>query len=258
MNTENNEEKPIEIDRVDDGDLAERIAKGVDGAWVEKVDEAKYLGSIDDKDQKEQSKKDGVDKDTSSKFDIKADEDKLNEAVDEDDERAIALANYLGVNLDEIDNEYEDHVYTVNNAEEYFVLTKDEAYNQAAKEIENLIYIDSFKDMFSPRFKEYVYNNCINQDEVDSFIESEIEYFRDQEEDENMVTYLEELSDSDRLQYVKDTLGPDTFEDWAEDKLNLDEVAEEAIREDGVEHFISAYDGEEVELDNNYYAYRIN
>ena len=40
--------------------------------------------------------------------------------------------------------------------------------------------------------------------------------------------------------------------------IDIDEATEGAIREDGVAHFISSYDGNEIDLPSGYYAYRTN
>lgn len=40
--------------------------------------------------------------------------------------------------------------------------------------------------------------------------------------------------------------------------LDISETAEEAIDWDGVAHFIASYDGDELELEDDYYAYRID
>ena len=40
--------------------------------------------------------------------------------------------------------------------------------------------------------------------------------------------------------------------------IDRDKIIEEAISWDGVPHFLSYYDGEEIELPNGYYAYRLN
>jgi polyhydroxyalkanoate synthesis regulator phasin len=40
--------------------------------------------------------------------------------------------------------------------------------------------------------------------------------------------------------------------------IDIDEATEGAISEDGVAHFISSYDGNEIELPSGYYAYRTN
>jgi hypothetical protein len=73
-----------------------------------------------------------------------------------------------------------------------------------------------------------------------------------------MLEYLRGLDDFDsKISFVKDMYG-DSFDIWAKDYIDTDKVAEEAISEDGVAHFISYYDGEEIELGNNLFAYRLN
>lgn len=42
------------------------------------------------------------------------------------------------------------------------------------------------------------------------------------------------------------------------DLIDMDEVVEQCIYEDGIAHFIARYDGEEIELGNGLYAYRTN
>lgn len=39
---------------------------------------------------------------------------------------------------------------------------------------------------------------------------------------------------------------------------DIEEFVQEAIDADGRGHFLSPYDGEEIELENGYYAYRVN
>ena len=40
--------------------------------------------------------------------------------------------------------------------------------------------------------------------------------------------------------------------------FDSEEAAENAIRTDGVAHFLASYDGEEIELDNGNVMYRVN
>ena len=42
------------------------------------------------------------------------------------------------------------------------------------------------------------------------------------------------------------------------DLVDLDKVVEEAIDVDGIAHFIARYDGEEIELNDDLFAYRTN
>ena len=172
------------------------------------------------------------------------------------DVKASALADHLGVDIDEIEDGYSDGLYEVGN-EEYFVGTEDEAYEKAVDEIKMLVD-DMGLDAFTPHFKDWILDNAIDEDAIDDIIEQEIEYFEDSEDDPDMLEYLRGLDDFDsKISFVKDMYG-DSFDIWAKDYIDTDKVAEEAISEDGAAHFISYYDGEEIELGNNLFAYRLN
>lgn len=172
------------------------------------------------------------------------------------DVKASALADHLGVDIDEIEDGYSDGLYEVGN-EEYFVGTEDEAYEKAVDEIK-MLFDDMGLDAFTSHFKDWILDNAIDEDAIDDIIEQEIEYFEDSEDDPDMLEYLRGLDDFDsKISFVKDMYG-DSFDIWAKDYIDTDKVAEEAISEDGVAHFISYYDGEEIELGNNLFAYRLN
>lgn len=172
------------------------------------------------------------------------------------DVKASALADHLGVDIDEIEDGYSDGLYEVGN-EEYFVGTEDEAYEKAVDEIK-MLFDDMGLDAFTSHFKDWILDNAIDEDAIDDIIEQEIEYFEDSEDDPDMLEYLRGLDDLDsKISFVKDMYG-DSFDIWAKDYIDTDKVAEEAISEDGVAHFISYYDGEEIELGNNLFAYRLN
>ena len=62
--------------------------------------------------------------------------------------------------------------------------------------------------------------------------------------------------------WLYDTFGRDEKEmaDWLEDNgyIDWDEVKRQCIRNDGIAHFIASYDGNEIELEGDLYAYRTN
>ena len=62
--------------------------------------------------------------------------------------------------------------------------------------------------------------------------------------------------------WLYDTFGNDTeaMARWLDENgyIDWDEVKEQCIRADGVAHFIAYYDGAEIELEGDLYAYRIN
>ena len=178
----------------------------------------------------------------------------LDEAIDDSDAAGKALANYLDIPLEDLDYVGDDIYETQDTS--YIVCDEDEAYKKAVDEIKMLVD-DMGLDAFTSHFKDWIIDNAIDEDAIDDIIEQEIEYFEDDEDNPDMLTYLRGLNTlDDKVNYIKDLYG-DSLAIWAKDYIDVDKVAEEAIKEDGVAHFIAQYDGEEVDLGNNLFAYRV-
>ena len=178
----------------------------------------------------------------------------LDEAIDDSDVAGKALANYLDIPLEDLDYVGDDIYETQDTS--YIVCDEDEAYKKAVDEIKMLVD-DMGLDAFTPHFKDWIIDNAIDEDAIDDIIEQEIEYFEDDEDNPDMLTYLRGLNTlDDKVNYIKDLYG-DSLAIWAKDYIDVNKVADEAISEDGVAHFIAQYDGEEVDLGNNLFAYRI-
>ena len=178
----------------------------------------------------------------------------LDEAIDDSDVAGKALANYLDIPLEDLDYVGDDIYETQDTS--YIVCDEDEAYKKAVDEIKMLVD-DMGLDAFTPHFKDWIIDNAIDEDAIDDIIEQEIEYFEDDEDNPDMLTYLRGLNTlDDKVNYIKDLYG-DSLSIWAKDYIDINKVADEAISEDGVAHFIAQYDGEEVDLGNNLFAYRI-
>ena len=64
----------------------------------------------------------------------------------------------------------------------------------------------------------------------------------------------------DPVNYCADNYGWDWVTDMAtrNNLIDMDEVADQAIYEDGIAHFIATYDGNEIELGKGLFAYRTN
>ena len=170
--------------------------------------------------------------------------------------KAAALSEYLDVEPSDISDTPEENVFEVGDSgQEYFVGTEEEAHAKAVEEIK-MLFDDMGLDSFTKNFQDEILRDCIDESAVDEFIESELDYFRNDDPDEGMVDYLENLTD--KVEYIKDTLGPDSFASWAKDKIDLDAMADEAIRQDGEAHFIAYYDGNEIDLGHGLFAYRMN
>jgi len=84
-----------------------------------------------------------------------------------------------------------------------------------------------------------------------------------EDESEAMTDKVEEMTDSDLsdpIQYIKDIYGDDEGIKKAMEigGIDIKEASEDAIITDGVAHFLSTYDGNEVELSDGSVMYRVN
>lgn len=222
-----------------------------------------------------------------------------------DEERIPALANYLNIPEDEIENLW-DYEYQTPEGD-YYVVTEEEAEELAKEDIRNL-FDDLGLDSFAPDFKDWIIMNALDNDWFEDAVKESFEYYVEDIEDEaSSMGYenrlIEEmhdhqvLSDEDfeigedgepDLTTLKDDVDIDYLKeefvdllvenagnpvdhcvdsygwDWVTDAainnnlIDMDEVVEQCIYEDGVAHFIARYDGEEHELGNGLYAYRTN
>lgn len=175
--------------------------------------------------------------------------------------RKLALANHLGVEPDYFEEEsYDENVFSSKEYnEEYLVLTEDEAYDYAKRDIE-----DTFDDLgiesFTERFQTWIKENALDEEYFDGILDDEVEYFTSEEPDESMVEYVESYR-SHPVDYYIDTFGEEGLTRLLKNKPNIidkEAIAEECIRLDGVAHFIARYDGEEIVLGDGLYAYRTN
>lgn len=225
------------------------------------------------------------------------------------DEKKQALANYLGVDVEEIEEGYTTDYFEV-NGEEYLVCTDEEADQHFNEDIENFID-DCGIEGFSESFQQWIMNYALDQDWFSDAQRESWEYYVQDIEDENDSTYenrlIAEMVDEGILDGENDFHYDEDDEDQLSpllnDDIDLDEKKEEFIdylcnREDPVEWYefnfgfgrdftdmikngngpsldydaianeikswdgrgsnLASYDGEEIELDNDLFAYRIN
>lgn len=132
-----------------------------------------------------------------------------------------------------------------------------ESYGAAIDEIK-MIYDDLGLNSFTPSFREEAITKYLDSDEVEKFINSELEYFTEQEPDDDMAEYIRNLETfGDKVNYIRGLFGDEEFFKWANDKVDLDGICNQAIEEDGIAHFVARFNGDEIELDGNLYAYRV-
>ena len=139
---------------------------------------------------------------------------RLEEKKIDSEDKKQALADYLDVDIEEIEDGYDKNHFEV-NGDEYMVLTEDESYDEY-KDWEMLLIDDLGLEAFSENFQEHILENCINESWFEQVAEEESQY------------YIEEMDDEELLDYAHDH---DIAED-VEDTDNLSEREIERIRED--------------------------
>lgn len=174
------------------------------------------------------------------------------------EKRILALAEYLEVNPEDIKEGYADNVFEVDGME-FYVATPEEAYEADKQEIKDL-YDDLGINLFSEKFQKWIYENALDEEKIDKIIEEEIEYYTEQEPDDNMVEYLTGLEGADKVNYLKELFDEKGFIEFVrkENLVDLDKVIEECIEMDGVANNLASYDGKEIVLNDEFNAYRIS
>lgn len=214
------------------------------------------------------------------------------------EERIKALATYLGVEEDEITEGYTDNVFEVNGeeylvldddeADEAVVddvenLVDDlglEAFTDAMQDwiLENAVdNMDWFDDALEEDMNYYVDNMDDDEvveeairydviDEDDAYIEDE-----DGNQEINPELDLEDVGEKlvqalideqeDAYTWYVDNFGENSVRDLINDgtiTLDYQAIADEVMSWDGRGNSLASYDGDEIELDNGLYAYRLN
>jgi hypothetical protein len=186
----------------------------------------------------------------------------------------IKAINNYGIEVKDIEK-IEDNIFTINNGEEYYVLTDKEAqevYVDLQTELINELGLEGFTEFA----QQHIIDNCLNINWFnDAMIESNENYVYDLEEedlqellDEYDVETAEDLINEFNSQYengyqwYKETFGIEDMQYLIDkhDLLNIDAVIEFCQEVDGRGHILASYDGieNEIEIDDiTYYIYRI-
>ena len=176
---------------------------------------------------------------------LEEDEDSIN------DDRAIALAEYLNVEPSAIEyrgnNEYGEEEYP----DTYLVLTEEEAYDAAIEDVKN-VYDDLGLESFTPTFQDWILDNAAETGWFyAAFEEMEQSYVDDIENETDSVfenRLIAELVD-------EDLLTEDDFDDWGsyeptlKDTVDLDDLkrqyVERLIPDDPVKAYKDEFGKEE-------------
>lgn len=182
---------------------------------------------------------------------IVADEDAVRELAEED-----VRETYDDLGLESFAPDYKDYVLT------NFV--NDEPFYDAMHE-SNESYVDDIKsagsDKYESRFVEELVERGIASDD-DLEERNGVLALKDGLEDDMTDKFVESMDDDydDATQWFMDSFGEEEFKDFAErnNALDVDRMVEDVVDTDGIAHFVATYDGAELELDDDMYAYRIN
>lgn len=177
----------------------------------------------------------------------------------------------------------------------YFVLTKEEARKEAEDYIKS-VFDDSGIDSFTKDFKEWVIENAVYDDYLLDIIKADINDYYHVLYDEEIIdtaiergiidgeeayddgeikltnTEIEDLADAltdydieevtqiGPVNWIIDNYGVDHFNELINDNdiIDMDKVVDRAIALDGLAHFLASYDGEEIALGHDLYAYRLD
>lgn len=166
---------------------------------------------------------------------------------------------------------------------EYIVGTSDEAHDWAIEDVKNL-WDDIGFQSFSEDFQEQVLDNdrLFNMNRLQYIMEEDIETIVDgytdievdedceryginpegKDDDEKRSLIMEAMAEQydSPVQYFRDLFGEKEFSDFIVEQglLDVDAIAEEVVRVDGCANSLAGYDGEEIDLGNDLYAYRWN
>lgn len=218
---------------------------------------------------------------------------RLEEKRGNEEDEKLALAEFKGVDVSEIENGYTEHVYEV-DSEEYWVSDYDTAYDEAVKESEELLD-DMGLESLSEEAQEYALENYIDDSYFEQVADEESDYYISEMSDEELLEYAHDhkiakniddvedenfdrsdIEDACKSEYRDEILErgmADYFEGiygrkWIKemrntlkDYLDYEGIAEYCVNVDGVANTLATYDGREnTEKVNGveYYIYRTN
>lgn len=146
--------------------------------------------------------------------------------------------------LDEcIDQEFFKDIVRDDLSSYYNDLDAEEIVEKAIEE--DLI---SFEESYDNGYYEETGNLSINPD-------LDIDLLRQQLQD-NELEHIDNY-----YEYIKWTYGQDFILEFVSDNpecIDIEKIINECLKEDGIAHFIAFYDGEEIELEDGLFAYRLN
>lgn len=208
---------------------------------------------------------------------------KINEKKIDVETKKQALAEYLDVEVDEIEDGYDDNHFEV-NGDEWMVLTEDESYDEF-KEYEMSLIDDLGLEAFAENFQQHILETCIDDSFFDTIVDEESDYYISEMDDEDLLEYAhrhdiaediedvdsedfdrsdiedeckyayqDELNEMGMVEYFESIYGRNwarEMKDTLEKEIDWDAVIDELYNWDTKETLhgsMASYDGKEVEL----------
>lgn len=178
--------------------------------------------------------------------------------VDEDEARQLAIEdaeNFIEeVGITGFTESFQEWIFDNAVKKDWFEYVLDE-YNDSY--IYDITLEEARDDRYPSRLvEEAVEAGIISEEEGENFDMSSDEKYDLQDK---YKTYLNDQVD-DPIQWYRDMVGDRDFNETIVENGLTDDyaIAEEEVDVDGIAHFLASYDGEEIELDNGLFAYRIN
>lgn len=155
---------------------------------------------------------------------------RLEEKKISSEDKKQALADYLEVDVEEIEDGYDDNHFEIDN-KEYMVLTEDESYDEY-KEWEMSLIDDLGLESFSENYQMHILENCINESFFETVADEESDYYIGEMDDEELLDYAH---DHDIAEDVEDV----DSEDF--DRSDIEEDCKDVYREEILNQGISEY-----------------
>lgn len=172
------------------------------------------------------------------------------------------LEEYLGEEVTEAGYDYyRGKVFETEGGEEYAVFASySDAYDSAVDWNLELIQEGSLPNLDIENFIDNGFISQIADEEYDYYLNEYLDDGMDEEEAEEEAESIRERIESDFVGYMRDLYSEKEFEKFLVDHNALDEraMAEECVDIDGIAHALASYDGDEIDLGDDFYAYRIN
>lgn len=148
------------------------------------------------------------------------------------------------------DIEYEPELFTPGFLENH--IDREKLTRDLSSDKENMLY-DDYNYMSDEELKEEA-----GIESVDDFDEiGEVEFDKDAVVEQLVEQRMQEF---DGVEWLEEMYGSNWYSEFKNIKYYIDEesAAQEAVNVDGVAHFLSTYDGNQVELDNGGVMFRTN